>query len=94
MSKPIEIVSVNISEKKGTTKHPVEKATLDALGIVGDAHAGPWHRQVSLLADESIESFRRLLPDLALFCLAGSPGAPGARAFLEVTALGAWLLLG
>jgi MOSC domain-containing protein YiiM len=33
-------------------------------GIVGDAHAGPWHRQVSLLARESINRVREILPDL------------------------------
>lgn len=44
------IVSVNISEKKGTIKHPVETIQLRiGLGIEGDAHAGDWHRQVSLL---------------------------------------------
>lgn len=45
-----KVVSVNISEKKGTIKHPVEKIDLKiGLGIEGDAHAGDWHRQVSLL---------------------------------------------
>jgi len=45
-----KVVSVNISEKKGTIKHPVEYIDLKVgLGIVGDAHAGDWHRQVSLL---------------------------------------------
>ena len=51
-----EIVSVNISEDKGTVKTPVEEITLKPdHGIENDAHAGPWHRQVSLLAFESIE---------------------------------------
>ncbi|MEL7625235.1 MAG: molybdenum cofactor synthesis domain-containing protein [Anaerolineaceae bacterium] len=45
-----KVVSVNISEKKGTIKHPVEKLDLKiGWGIEGDAHAGDWHRQVSLL---------------------------------------------
>ncbi len=45
-----KVVSVNISEKKGTIKHPVEKIDLKVgLGIEGDAHAGDWHRQISLL---------------------------------------------
>ncbi len=49
------IVSVNISEKKGTIKQPVPEAHLvKGLGIPGDAHAGDWHRQISLLAQESI----------------------------------------
>ena len=63
------VVSVNISEEKGTPKHPVESVTLKLRhGIVGDAHAGDWHRQVSLLAEESIDTLRAALPDL-------SPGA-------------------
>jgi len=53
--KQIEILSVNISDKKGIVKHPVESIVLTATGIKGDAHAGDWHRQVSLLAQESIE---------------------------------------
>jgi MOSC domain-containing protein YiiM len=50
------VVSINISEKKGTRKKPVEEANiLPDHGIDGDAHAsGKWHRQVSLLAIESI----------------------------------------
>ncbi|HSO84931.1 MAG TPA: molybdenum cofactor synthesis domain-containing protein [Draconibacterium sp.] len=52
--KQIEIVSVNISDKKGIIKHPVESIVLNSTGIAGDAHAGDWHRQVSLLASESI----------------------------------------
>lgn len=50
------IVSVNISDKKGVRKQPVEEATLlTDHGIEGDAHASSeWHRQVSLLAMESI----------------------------------------
>lgn len=51
----IEILSVNISLKKGTPKTPVAGAELDHLGVQGDAHAGAWHRQVSLLGVESFE---------------------------------------
>ena len=48
-----QVVSVCISEKKGTKKHPVAEISLRPHhGIVGDAHAGDWHRQVSLLANE------------------------------------------
>jgi molybdenum cofactor synthesis domain-containing protein len=57
MSSPIQVVSVNISEKKGTIKIPVPEIELTALGVPGDAHAGNWHRQVSLLAEESVERF-------------------------------------
>ena len=54
-----EVVSVNISEKKGTVKHEVEEIILKKEhGIVGDAHAGNWHRQISLLAEESIDKMR------------------------------------
>ena len=55
------VVAVNISEKKGTFKHPVQEACFRPdHGIEGDAHAGNWHRQVSLLADESIEKMRAM----------------------------------
>jgi MOSC domain-containing protein YiiM len=52
----MKIVSIAVSKKKGTPKTPVEEAFLSKdHGLEGDAHAGPWHRQVSLLASESIE---------------------------------------
>lgn len=55
------IVAVSISRNKGERKPPVEAVELrEGHGIVGDAHAGPWHRQVSLLARESIEKMRAL----------------------------------
>jgi len=50
----IKIESVNISEKTGTIKHPVDEILVDKLGVGGDAHSGDWHRQVSLLSAESI----------------------------------------
>jgi len=59
MSNKIEVVSVNISEEKGTTKHPVEKIEINEHGIVSDAHSGPWHRQVSLLPEESMKRFAK-----------------------------------
>lgn len=52
-----KVVSVNVSKEKGTIKSPVPEIRIDANGIVDDAHAGPWHRQVSLLARESIDGF-------------------------------------
>lgn len=55
----LTVKSVNISVEKGTVKSPVTSVILDHLGVQGDAHAGPWHRQVSLLGAESIESFSR-----------------------------------
>ena len=60
------ITSINISPKKGTFKQPVKQAELRVdFGIVGDAHAGNWHRQISLLAQESIDKMTALgLDDL------------------------------
>ncbi len=50
------VVSVNISQKKGVGKINVEKArAIKNFGLEGDAHAGKWHRQISLLAKESIK---------------------------------------
>ena len=57
MSETFEVASVNISEAKGVVKHPVNRIMVDARGVVGDAHAGAWHRQVSLLSQERIEEF-------------------------------------
>ena len=49
------IQAVCISEKKGQQKHPVDQVRLAPhVGIPGDAHAGDWHRQVSLLGAESV----------------------------------------
>ncbi len=54
------ILAVCISEKKGTRKHMVPSAVLaENYGIIGDAHAGTWHRQVSLLAEESVDTMRK-----------------------------------
>ncbi len=51
------IHSINISAAKGTVKTPIAQAEINHSGIVGDAHAGSWHRQISLLAMETIEEF-------------------------------------
>lgn len=53
----IKVLSVNTSEKKGTIKKPVSEIQLTEIGVVGDAHSGKWHRQVSMLAAESIAKF-------------------------------------
>jgi len=54
-----KVLAVNISEDKGTKKTNIQScALLKDFGLKGDAHAGPWHRQVSLLANESIEKMR------------------------------------
>lgn len=55
-----KLVGICISEKRGTPKKEVEKAVLvKDWGIEGDAHAGKWHRQVSLLSWEKIEEFKK-----------------------------------
>ena len=65
------VVSVNTSDRKGAAKTPQPAVELAVEhGIAGDAHAGPWHRQVSLLAMESIERMRERGADV-------SPGAFG-----------------
>ena len=59
MKKEFSILSINVSDQKGMQKRPVERAVLrEGHGIEGDAHAGEWHRQVSLLADEDIQGIR------------------------------------
>jgi molybdopterin adenylyltransferase len=63
----IHVVSLNISEEKGTIKTPRNKVEVDERGIVGDAHSGKWHRQVSLLAQEDIDKFSLLDADQRVF---------------------------
>lgn len=59
MKKSFRVLAVNVSERQGEQKRPVERALLrEDHGIVGDAHAGDWHRQVSLLAEEEIDTMR------------------------------------
>lgn len=54
--------AVCISEKKGTKKHPVDRIEIrTGIGIPGDAHAGNWHRQISLLAREDVHEMESLL---------------------------------
>ncbi|MBN1298005.1 molybdenum cofactor synthesis protein, partial [bacterium] len=55
------IESLNISQEKGTVKQPVAEVMVTDRGISADAHAGVWHRQISLLAAENIEAFARTL---------------------------------
>lgn len=64
------IRAVCLSEKKGEQKHPVDSVRLlPRHGIVGDAHAGDWHRQVSLLG---VESVARLQEKISLPLLPGA----------------------
>lgn len=59
------VEAVCISLKKGTVKKEVPEILLrENWGIDGDAHAGTWHRQVSLLAAESIETVKKQMPTL------------------------------
>ncbi|WP_122640751.1 MOSC domain-containing protein [Romboutsia sp. Marseille-P6047] len=55
-----EILAICISEKKGTLKNEINEANfIEDFGIENDAHAGKWHRQVSLLGFEKIDAFRK-----------------------------------
>lgn len=53
------IEAINISKEKGVPKTQVAEADITELGISGDAHAGRWHRQVSVLSKESVDSFAK-----------------------------------
>ncbi|MCL1828968.1 MAG: MOSC domain-containing protein [Oscillospiraceae bacterium] len=54
-----KVTAVCISENKGTQKKNVGSAVfIENFGIEGDAHAGDWHRQVSLLSNDKVEAFR------------------------------------
>lgn len=57
MTKQLTVESLNISEKKGVKKTPMPQIEMNECGLVGDSHAGSWHRQVSLLGMESYERF-------------------------------------
>jgi molybdopterin adenylyltransferase len=56
----MKIISVNISDEKGTVKKPVGQIELFSEGVRHDAHSGKWHRQVSLLGTESFKKFSAL----------------------------------
>jgi MOSC domain-containing protein YiiM len=56
-----KVLAVNISDEKGTKKTNVRQCGVEKdHGLKGDAHAGPWHRQVSLLANESINKMKAM----------------------------------
>lgn len=58
MKKVGRVLDINISDRKGIVKEPIEKGIfIEDYGLEGDAHAGKWHRQVSLLG---IESYRKM----------------------------------
>lgn len=100
-----KILAVNISEKKKTPKITVPEGRLiEDFGLEGDAHAGKWHRQVSLLGAESIEKARNGRTDglchgvfaenlttegIELFTLpVGTRLRVGGEAVLEITQIG------
>ncbi len=98
-----QVVAVCISEKKGERKTPVASVELrEEHGIVGDAHAGAWHRQVSLLAHESIEKMQSMglevdsgdfaenitTSGIKLFTLPVGTRLTVGEALLEVTQIG------
>ncbi|MEE4258387.1 MAG: molybdenum cofactor synthesis domain-containing protein [Bacteroidales bacterium] len=58
--KQIKILSTNISTEKGTIKKPVAQIELNDYGVKNDAHAGSWHRQVSMLGTESFKKFSEI----------------------------------
>jgi MOSC domain-containing protein YiiM len=59
------VTAVCISDKKGIQKKPVQEIAVKINhGIAGDAHAGDWHRQVSLLGEESVDKLRAHFPNL------------------------------
>jgi MOSC domain-containing protein YiiM len=59
------VTAVCISEKKGVQKRAVPEIKIRKnYGIEGDAHAGDWHRQISLLGEESVDKLRSHFPDL------------------------------
>lgn len=97
------VVAVCVSERKGERKTPVGEGILRKdHGIEGDAHAGPWHRQVSLLARESIAKMQALGLDVDAgdfaenlttegICLVSLPIGTRlviGRALVEVTQIG------
>jgi len=98
------VEAVCLSRNKGTVKKPVPEAVLvSCLGITDDAHAGEGHRQVSLLAGESIDRMKEQLPQLAQGAFAeniitrgldlsrGRPGDSfqiGDSVVLEITQIG------
>lgn len=56
-----KVLSINISDKKGIIKTPIKEGKfIEEYGLDNDAHAGKWHRQVSLLAKESIDKMIKM----------------------------------
>jgi len=73
-----KIRAICISEKKGTEKHSVPSAEINDKGIAGDAHAGDWHRQVSLLSYDEVMKFKNANPQVKI-----EDGAFGENLLIE-----------
>jgi MOSC domain-containing protein YiiM len=87
------IEAICISSDKGMVKTAVPTARLVAgHGIVGDAHAGDWHRQISILAGESIDRLRALMPEIGDGAFAENLVVRGIE--LRAAAVGDRLLIG
>ncbi len=87
------IKALCISEKKGEQKRPVPQAEFRAgFGIVGDAHAGEWHRQVSILSAGDVETVRAKLPEIRDGDFAENVVVQGLN--LQMLGLGSLLKLG
>lgn len=98
------VIAVCISEQKGTQKHEVPEIQVKRNhGIVGDAHAGDWHRQVSLLGEDSVDKMKKVFPDIPIGAFAenilvegitlyelpiGTKLRVGGDVLLEVTQIG------
>ena len=91
------IAAVCISKAKGTRKVPIQQAELKAnWGIDGDAHAGRWHRQISLLSVTSIDKMRQTCKERGIDLAPGDFAENLTIANLDVAALpvGTYLLAG
>ena len=98
------VIAVCISEQKGTQKYEVPEIQVKKNhGVIGDAHAGDWHRQISLLGRESVEKLKKLFPDIPVGAFAenvltegitlyelpiGTRLRIGEKVLLEVTQIG------
>lgn len=98
------IQAICISEVRGVQKHAIPEADLTPeWGIVGDAHGGNWHRQVSLLGSESVDKMKKVFPDIPIGAFAenvltegitlyelpiGTRLRVGGQVLLEVTQIG------
>lgn len=72
-----KVIAICMSEKRGTQKKEVEEGMfIENFGIEGDAHAGNWHRQVSLISKEKIDAFKAKGAEI-------SPGAFGENVIVE-----------